>query len=89
MQRDCVEFAEMLQNNVVYLWNGWVHASETRKPLERNTGKWGMKRLTEEVVARNAEAIHSLVLVGIWVGGERASVPETMPDSGRLYLRAY
>ena len=36
--RDCADFAEALRSNVVYLWNGQVHASETQRPLKMNTG---------------------------------------------------
>ena len=30
IRKDCVDFTEALRANVVYLWNGRVHASETR-----------------------------------------------------------
>ena len=83
MRRDCVEFAEMLQNNVVYLWNGWVHASETRKPLELNTGLGGTKRLIEQVVAPNVEAIHYSAYFGIGSEEKGALDLVEMPYSGR------
>ena len=64
-RRECTDFAEALKSNVVNLWNGQVHACETRKPLELNISGGGMERLMEEVVARHAEAIHYSASVGI------------------------
>ena len=46
-----MDFAEALKGNVVYLWNGWVHASETRRAVELNIECGGMKRLMEEAAA--------------------------------------
>ena len=43
-RKDCEDFAEAIRSNVLYLWNGWVHASETRRALELNIGRGGMKR---------------------------------------------
>ena len=57
---------------MVYLWNGWVHASETRWALELNVRRGGMKRLMEEAVARHAETIHYSVSAGIRVGSDEA-----------------
>ena len=51
IRKECVDFTEALKTNVVYLWNGRVHASKTRKALELNTGRGGMKRLMEEDAA--------------------------------------
>ena len=50
IRNDCGDFAEALRANVVYLCNGQVHASETRRALELNIGRGGMKRLLEERV---------------------------------------
>ena len=36
--RDCADFGEALRSNVVYLWNGRVHASDTWRMLEVNPG---------------------------------------------------
>ena len=58
IRKECVDFAEVLSTNVVCLWNGRVHASETRKAPELNTGRGGMKRLMEEAVGRHAKAVH-------------------------------
>ena len=69
IRKECVNFAEALRTNVVYLWNGRVHASETRKAIQLNTGRSGMKRLKDEAVARHAEAIHYSASAGIQVGG--------------------
>ena len=54
----------------MYLWNGRVHASETQRALELNTGCGGMKRLMQEVVVRHAETVHYSPLVGIRVGSD-------------------
>ena len=35
-RKDYVDFAEAIRANVVYLWNGRVQASETRRALEFN-----------------------------------------------------
>ena len=50
IQKDYADFAEALKNSVIYLWNGGVHASEMRRPLEMNIGRGGMKRLMDDVV---------------------------------------
>ena len=55
IQKECVDFVEALKTNVVYLWNGRVHASETQKALEMNTWRGGMKRLMEEAATRCRE----------------------------------
>ena len=59
-----------LRDNVVYLWNGRVHASDMRRPLEVNIRRGGMKRIMEEAAPRHVEAIHYLALAGIRVGGD-------------------
>ena len=76
IRKDCVDFADMIRVNVVYLWNGRVHASETRKALELNIGRGGMKRLMEEAPARHAEAIHYSASAGIQVGGSEDQKPK-------------
>ena len=53
IRRDCVDFTDALKNNVVYLWNGWVLTSETRRPLELNIIRGGMKRLMEQATTSN------------------------------------
>ena len=68
----CGDFAEAIRSNVVYLWNGRVHVSETRRALELNVGRGGMKRLMEEAAARHAETIHYSASVGIRVGSDKA-----------------
>ena len=72
IRKDCADFAGALRANVVYLSNGRVHASETRKALELNTGRGGMKRLMEEAAARHAEAANYAASAGIRVGGDEA-----------------
>ena len=67
IQSDYTNFNEALRNNVVYLQNDRVHASETRRPLEMNTRRGGMKRIMEEAMAWNAEAIYYSVWAGIQV----------------------
>ena len=67
IRKDYMDFTEALRANVVYLWNGQVHASGTRRALELNTGRGGMKRLMEEAVARHAEAVHYSASAGIRV----------------------
>ena len=39
--KDCGDFAEAIRANVVYLWNGRVHARETRRALELNIERGG------------------------------------------------
>ena len=70
VQKECADFAKALRSNMVYLWNGRVHASESRKTLELNTGHHGMKRLMEEVATRHTEAIHYSTLAGIQGGSD-------------------
>ena len=59
----------VLRSNVVYLWNGRVHASDTRRAIEPNFGQGGMKRLVEEAATRHADAVHYSASAGIRVGG--------------------
>ena len=58
IRKDCGDFAEALRSRVGYLWEGRVHASDTRRALNRNDGRGGMKRLMEEAAARHVETIH-------------------------------
>ena len=37
-RKDCGDFAEALRSQVVYLWEGRVHTSDTRRALNRNDG---------------------------------------------------
>ena len=61
-----------MRNNTIYLWNGWVHARETRRPLKMNTG-WGkMKRLMEEAMAQHVEAIHYSASAGMRAKSEKS-----------------
>ena len=64
-RKDCRDFTEALRANVVYLWNGWVHDSETRRARDLNVGRGGMKRLMEEVAARHAETVDYSASAGI------------------------
>jgi hypothetical protein len=68
--KDCRDFTEAITANVVYLSNGRVHDCETRRMLELNVGRRGMKRLMEEAAARHAKTIHYSASAGIRVGGE-------------------
>ena len=61
---------------MVYLSDGMVHASDTRRRLNTNIGRGGMKRLMEEAAARHVEAIHYSASVGIRVG-EKAAQPDS------------
>ena len=74
VRRDSTNFPEALKNNVVYLWSGRVHACDMVRPLEVNIEEGSMKRIMEEATARNTEAIHYSVLVGIRVGGEKGTI---------------
>ena len=38
IRKDCGDFAEALRIRVVYLWEGQVHASDTRRALNCNDG---------------------------------------------------
>ena len=64
----------------MYLWNGRVHASETQKALELNTGRGRIKRLMEEAVAQHVEAIHYSATAGIQVRSNDGS--KGAKDSG-------
>ena len=72
IQKDCGDFTEAMRSNVMYLWNGRVHASETRRALDLNVRRGGMKRLMEEAAARHAETVHYSALARIRVGGGEA-----------------
>ena len=72
IRKDCGDFAEALRSRVVYLWEGRVHASDTRRALNRNDGRGGMKRLMEEAAARHAETFHYSASASIPVGGSEA-----------------
>jgi hypothetical protein len=69
-RKDCKDFAEAIRANVVYLNSGRVHDNKTRRMLELNVGRGGMKRLMEEAAARHAETVHYSASAGIRVGGE-------------------
>ena len=71
IQKDYGVFAEALRKNLVYLWNNRVHVSETRRPLERKTGRGGMKRITEEAAVGHVKVVHYSVSARIRVGGEK------------------
>ena len=71
-RRDCADFGEALRSNVVYLSNGRVHASDTRRSLDTNFGRGGMKRLMEEAAARHVEAVHYSASAGIRAGEKPA-----------------
>ena len=78
VRKECADFANTLRNNVIYLWNGRVYVGDTRKALEFNSGRGGMKRLMEEAVARHAEAVHYSTLVGIRVGIDEGRKTEVL-----------
>jgi hypothetical protein len=71
-RKDCRDFTEALRTKVVYLTNGRVHDYKTRKMLEFNVGRGGMKRLMEEAAAHHAETVHYSASAGIRVGGEES-----------------
>ena len=75
-RRECGDFGEVLKSNVVYLSNGRVHASDTRRSLDTNFGRGGMKRLMEEAAARHVEVIHYSASADICVG-EKATKPDS------------
>jgi hypothetical protein len=56
-RKDCRDFTKALRAKVVCLSNGRVHNCKTRKMLELNVGRGGMKRLMEEAAARHAETV--------------------------------
>ena len=58
IQKDCVDFTKALWDNVVYLFNGRVHASKTGRALAMNTVQGSMKRIMEEAVARHVKAVY-------------------------------
>ena len=57
---------------MVYLWEGRVHTSDTRRALNRNDGRGGMKRFMEEAAARHAETVHYSASAGIRVRSSEA-----------------
>jgi hypothetical protein len=71
-RKDCRDFAEEIRANVVYLSNDRVHDFETRRMLDVNVGRGGMKRLMEAAAARHAETVHYSASAGIRVGGEES-----------------
>ena len=78
-RKDCGDFADAIRANVLCLWNGWVHASETRRALELNIRRGGMKRLMEDAAAHHVETIHYSELAGIRVGSDES---RKMKDCG-------
>ena len=72
IRKDCGDFAEALRNRVVYQWEGRVYAGDTRRALNRNDRRGGMKRLMEEASAQHAETVHYSVSAGTRVGGNEA-----------------
>ena len=69
-QKDFGDFAKAIRANVVYLWNGRVHASETRRALDLNVGRGAMKRLMDKAAACHAETVHYSASPGIRVGSD-------------------
>ena len=86
--RDCANSSEVLRSNVVYLWNGTVHASDMRRMLEVNPGRGGMKRLMEEAAVRHVEAIHYSASADIRVGG-KVDTPDTHPGFWPVVLETF
>ena len=58
VQRDCAEFTDALRNNVVYLQDDIVYASDMWRPLKMNFGQGGIKRIMEEATTQNVDSIH-------------------------------
>ena len=84
-----MEFAEALRGNVVYLWNGRVHVRDTRREVETNFGRGGMKRLMEEAEARHVEAVHYSASAKIRVGGETSVSKERGTGFWSLVLESF
>ena len=70
IRKDYVDFLEAIRANLMYLWSGQVNANETRRALELNIGRGGMKWLMEKAVAHHAETIHYSTFAGIRVGSD-------------------
>ena len=64
---------------MVYLKDDQVHSSETWRAIEENFDRGGMKRLTEEAVARHAEVLHYSTSAEIRIGGDRSVNSEFWP----------
>ena len=82
-RRDCADFAEAIRCNVVYLWNGKVHDSDTRRAVEPNFGHEGMRRLVEEAAACSVDVVHYSASAGIRLGGSeerKMKEPEFWPS---------
>ena len=84
-RRDCADFGEALRNDVVYLWNGRVHASDIWRMLEVNIGQGNMKRLMEEAAVRQVEAIHYSASVDINVERDVAQIVR-LPNGDQVVM---
>ena len=89
MRRDCGDFVEALRNNVVYLWNGRVCASETWGALDMNPRRGGMKRIMEEAATRHVEAIHYSPSAGIHIGEEKGTGSGTDTGFWSVILKGF
>ena len=88
-QRDYADFGEALRNDMVYLWNWRVHMRDTRRMLDVNTRRGGMKRVMEEVVGRHVEAINYSASADIRVGEEKATSPDANPVFWLVVLETF
>ena len=71
---------------MVYLSNGKIHASDTRRLLYVNFGWGGMKRLMEEAAKRQVEAVHYSASASIRVC-EKGAKPDTKPGFWTVILK--
>ena len=59
------------------------------RPLNVNTGRGDIKRIMEEVAARNAEANHYSASTGIHVGGEKGAASRSNIGFWPLVLEGF
>jgi hypothetical protein len=56
-RRDSVDLQDAICKNIVFLDGNMIHWSETRKPLQVNFGRGGLKKIVEMEDGRHVEAM--------------------------------
>ena len=70
-RKDCASLQEAIRQNLVYMEGNIIHSSETRKPLQVNFGRGGLKKIMDEADASHVEAIHYAASAGIRIAKEK------------------
>ena len=63
--RDCDEYKDMENRDLVYWKNGKIYLTETRSPLTKNFGDGGVKVKFEEAEAKKASAMYYSATAGL------------------------